>query len=109
MASEVTVAREGGSKASNAQGRIRRASTMESFLEGYRPKNRSFTSNLEIAEVTHALKLSDKTLHELVDTRNKVVKYYSDRMSGGDRSYMTPMQSVTAVIDHVMVQKYRTV
>ena len=78
---------------------------LEGFLAGYRPKDRSWTSQKEMDEITRVLRLNDRSREELTNLRNKVVSYYSGRMRQG-REYMPSMQSVTAVIDHVMMTKY---
>ena len=106
MASEVFTAREGNVNPQNAMGGVKRES-MESFLSGYAPKNRGFTSNAEIKKISKALGLDGKSYKELNETRNNVVKYYSNLMKGDDRiKYMPSLQSVTSVIDYIKVNKY---
>ena len=109
MAAEITIARERSSNPINAQGRALRggAAKYESFLSNYAPKNRHFTSGDEVKSVTKALDLENKSVQELRNLRNSVVAYYSGKMEGSDRSFdvMPSMQSVTSIIDYVIVQK----
>lgn len=83
------------------------------FLANYCPEDKHFTSLTEIREVTNQLGLDTKRSTELTAIRNTVVEYYANRMElAGDNKeevmdrWMSAMQSVTAVIDDVMVKKY---
>lgn len=71
------------------------------FLNSYRPKDDMFTSNEECELVIEKLGLSNLSLRGLRECRNTVVKFYSDKWHTNRlEDYMTPMMSVTAVIDH---------
>ena len=71
------------------------------FLNSYFPKNDFFTTNEECELVINTLGLNKLSLYEMCECRNAVVRFYSNKRHTdclGD--YMTPMMSVTAVIDH---------
>lgn len=71
------------------------------FLNSYRPKDDMFTSNEECELVINALDLPNLTLDEMRICRNAVVQFYSNKRHANRlEDYMTPMMSVTAVIDH---------
>lgn len=71
------------------------------FLNSYCPKDDMFTSNEECELVIEKLGLSNLSLDGLCECRNAVVKFYSDKRHNNRlEDYMTPMMSVTAVIDH---------
>lgn len=67
----------------------------KTFLDGYTPKDKHFTSFEEIEQIKNVLGLSDQMgREEIRAVRNSVVRYYS----GKDRSLS--MMSVTAAIDY---------
>ena len=71
------------------------------FLNSYRPKDDMFTSNEECELVIEKLGLNKLSLYERCACRNAVVQFYSGKRHTSDLGdYMTPMMSVTAVIDH---------
>lgn len=71
------------------------------FLSSYRPKDDMFTSNEECELVIEKLGLSNLSLRGLRECRNAVVQFYSNKWHTNRlEDYMTPMMSVTAVIDH---------
>lgn len=71
------------------------------FLNSYRPKDDMFTSNKECELVIEKLGLSNLSLYGLRKCRNAVVQFYSNkRHTNCSEDYMTPMMSVTAVIDY---------
>jgi hypothetical protein len=71
------------------------------FLNSYCPKDDMFTSNEECELVIEKLGLSNLSLRSLRECRNAVVQFYSNkRHTNRLDDYMTPMMSVTAVIDH---------
>ena len=77
----------------------------ETFLKSYFPKNRMFTSIMEIDKVNKNLLKSGKQIDELdtsemQEVRNSVVKFYDHFIiREDDFKYMSSMQSVTSVID----------
>ena len=82
----------------------------ETFLKSYFPKNRMFTSIMEIDKVNKNLLKSGKQIDELdtsemQEVRNSVVKFYDPFIiREDDFKYMSSMQSVTAVIDFFIYQ-----
>ena len=71
------------------------------FLNSYRPKDDMFTSNEECELVIEKLGLNKLSLYEMCACRNAVVQFYSNKRHDNRlEDYMTPMMSVTAVIDH---------
>lgn len=80
------------------------------FLKGYTPANEHFTSVDEIKEVTENLCL-DLALdaEDVRKIRNSVVLFYTELSRSENRSYMAPMQSVTAVCDHYMIHSFGTI
>lgn len=71
------------------------------FLSSYRPKDDMFTTNEECELVIEKLGLSNLSLRGLRECRNAVVQFYSNEWRTNRlEDYMTPMMSVTAVIDH---------
>ena len=71
------------------------------FLNSYRPKDDMITSIEECELVIEKLGLSNLSLRSLCECRNAVVQFYSNkRHTNRLEDYMTPMMSVTAVIDH---------
>jgi hypothetical protein len=71
------------------------------FLNSYCPKNDMITSAEECELVINALDLTNLTLDEMRICRNAVVRFYSNKQRTNRlEDYMTPMMSVTAVIDH---------
>lgn len=82
----------------------------ETFLKSYFPKNRMFTSIMEIDKVNKNLLKSGKQIDELdtsemQEVRNSVVKFYDPFITREDDfKYMSSMQSVTSVIDFFIYQ-----
>ena len=82
----------------------------ETFLKSYFPKNRMFTSTMEIDKVNKNLLKSGKQIdeldtYEMQEVRNAVVKFYDPFIiREDDFKYMSSMQSVTAVIDFFIYQ-----
>lgn len=72
------------------------------FLNSYCPKDNMFTSDEECELVIEKLGLNKLSLYEMCACRNAVVQFYSNKRHTANRleDYMTPMMSVTAVIDH---------
>ena len=82
----------------------------ETFLKSYFPKNRMFTSIMEIDKVNKNLLKSGKQIDELdtsemQEVRNSVVKFYDHFITREEGfKYMSSMQSVTTVIDFFIYQ-----
>lgn len=74
------------------------------FLSTYSPKDENITSREEMNQIADALNLkSEKTTEELRSIRNEVMDFYNEKMNQeGWQKWMTPMQSVTSVIEFVM-------
>lgn len=76
------------------------------FLKSYFPKNRFFTSNEEIEMVDKNILLSGEQISELDkktinEIRNQVVEFYDPLISREDDfKYMTPMMSITSILEH---------
>lgn len=69
------------------------------FLKGYMPSDRHFTIEEEIAKIREIIPATQ-------ECRNAVVKFYDELFESAENrekgyDYMTAMQSVTTVIDHV--------
>ena len=79
-------------------------SDMKTFLKGYSPKEKHFTSIEEIHLVEDNLNIANY-YNNLVALRNSVVLFYDELIGyGSDRNlthaFMESMMSVTAVIDN---------
>lgn len=94
--------------------------TICNFLNSYKPKNRMFTSDNEIELISETLNLCELSFEERCNTRNEVVRYYTELMEneiiydetgeykGRTDKYwdlIQSMQSVTTVIDYYKYQK----
>lgn len=69
------------------------------FLKGYMPSDRHFTSKEDIVKIREIIPAT-------LECRNAVVEFYDELIESAENiekgyDYMTAMQSVTAVIDHV--------
>ncbi|MBQ0074651.1 MAG: hypothetical protein KBT34_10700 [Prevotella sp.] len=79
------------------------------FLKGYTPKNEFFTGDKEVEEIVDNLYLDICLDSEDVrKVRNSVVMFYTELAHKENKSYMSSMQSVTAVCDHYMVTHFGT-
>lgn len=79
-------------------------SDMKTFLKGYSPKEKHFTSIDEIHLVEDNLNIGNY-YNNLVALRNAVVQFYDELIGdGSDRNlthaFMESLMSVTAVIDN---------
>lgn len=96
-------------------GTLNYSGVIESFLENYFPENSHFTSPREIELVEKHLGIKGKTIEELQELRNRIVRCYDELLeteviydltgqySGRTNKYwdyMNALQSVTAVIDN---------
>lgn len=90
-------------------------SEVKTFLKGYMPKDKHFTSFDEIETIEEKLSLHGKTADEVHTIRNTVVLFYDNlrdnEFDNNGRSeiwydYMTAMQSVTAAIDNYLYTKF---
>ena len=81
------------------------------FLREYTPKDRGFTSSLEMKKIISKFGLDEGLgVEDMRAIRNSVVRFYSNLqrgllIGGTDEkldNIMEAMQSVTAVIDHQM-------
>lgn len=78
----------------------------EEFLKSYFPKDRFFTSNEEIEFVNKSIllsgeKVSDLDRKSINKIRNQVVEFYDPLISRKDDfKYMTPMMSITSILEH---------
>lgn len=76
------------------------------FLKSYFPKDRFFTSNEEIELVNKSIllsgeKVSDFDRKSINKIRNQVVEFYDPLISRKDDfKYMTPMMSITSILEH---------
>ena len=71
----------------------------KAFLKSYAPVDDFFTSHKEIEQVSEVLNLQHLEREQYRACRNSVVRFYSELESNTVNNYMTPMMSVTAVID----------
>lgn len=96
--------------ATKAYGRLSGDDKLIDSIKDYRPADRHFTSNEEIAYIAKKLKLKGRSVESLNALRNNVVDAY-DRFAGDDRQkrrdYMPWMLSVTAVIDEYIFNPKR--
>lgn len=89
-------------------------SEVKSFLKGYMPADKYFTSFEEIELVENQFGLKGLSREEIDAVRNTVVMFYNNLMdnelefNGRTEQYynfITAMQSVTAVIDNYIYTK----
>lgn len=90
-------------------------SEVKTFLKGYMPEDKHFTSFDEIEMIEEKLSLHGKTADEVNTIRNTVVLFYDNLMDNefdnNGRSeiwynYMISMQSVTTAIDNYLYTKF---
>jgi hypothetical protein len=76
-------------------------------LKDYTPKDKYFTSKVELDYISNLLNLTELNVDELRSLRNIIVLFYDNLRNGLDRNsrkwedYWQGMLSVTAVIDHI--------
>ena len=87
--------------ASSAHGRLRGDIKKIDTFTDYRPAQRGFTSREEMQRIDRHFGLSRRNTASLNALRNNVVDYYSSH----DNIDPEWMQSITAVIDHYIVNK----
>lgn len=89
-------------------------SEIKSFLKGYMPVDKHFTSFEEIELIENQLSLKGLSKEEIDAVRNTVVMFYDNLMdnefelNGRTEKYydfVTAMQSVTSVIDNYIYTK----
>lgn len=88
---------------------------VKTFLKGYMPEDKYFTSFDEIETIEKTLELKGKTFDEVQAIRNTVVLYYDYLMENECETngrtdawwnFNTAMMSVTAAIDNFLYTKF---